>query len=362
VQETNEQQQQPRRCEHHALQAPACSISSTGPGNALQESYEPDERTDPGHASHDSRSPGPCKAIAAVLLTITSLLWVGLVRAGVESPTPSEGVGELTVLWAALLGALQGATEFLPVSSSGHLSLAQAWLGIDPESAGHRFNITVHAGTLLAVVWIFRNDVRALLRAATRPTVASPERTMILMMVLACLPLGIVLLPGVEAMVVTMEGEVRWVGLALLTTAAVLYFAFRGQRGEAPTPSETPPRPRQAVLIGVAQLFAVLPGISRSGSTIAAGLAVGLDRGAAARFSFLISIPAITAASLKEGLEVARTSAEPIDPLPYVVGFATSLLVGLFSLRGLLYLVNRGRVGVFVLYLLGIGAIAVAVG
>jgi undecaprenyl-diphosphatase len=293
-------------------------------------------------------------------LVISSWLSLGDARAGLDEP--STGVGELTVLWAALLGALQGATEFLPVSSSGHLSLAQAWLGIDAESAGHRFNITVHAGTLLAVVWVFRKDVRALLRAAVRPTVASPERTMIFMMILACLPLGIVLLPGVEAMVVTMEGQVRWVGLALLSTAVILFFAFRGQRGAAPTPSNAPPSPRQAFFIGVAQLMAVLPGISRSGSTIAAGLAVGLDRGAAARFSFLISIPAITAASLKEALEVARSSADPVDPLPYAVGFATSLAVGLLSLRGLLYLVDRGRVGVFVLYLLCVGAIAVAVG
>jgi undecaprenyl-diphosphatase len=362
VQQRHQQQQKTGGCECHALHATLCvDASSTDPGHALHQGHEPDEPTHVAHEGDHSRWPAVCKVVVASIVVVAWLSY-GQARAATPVTPPSQGVGELTVLWAALLGALQGASEFLPVSSSGHLALAQAWLGIDPATAGHRFSITVHAGTLLAVVWIFRTDVRAILRAAVRPTVSSPERTMLLMMVVASVPLGVVLLPGVEALVVTMEGEVRWVGVALMTTATVLFFAFRGQHAVAPASSQDPPSSRQAILIGVAQLCAVLPGISRSGSTIAAGLAVGLDRGAAARFSFLISIPAITAASLKEGLEVAMATTEPIDPLPYVAGFITSLAVGLVSLRGLLYLVNRGRIGVFVLYLLGIGAIAVAVG
>ena len=364
VQQREHEEQQPDGSEHGPLHASCSTLAvGTSPGHPLHQRDEPHEHARDAHRGNDTGWSALCKAAGVGVVAlgfVVAALAHGLARAGVEASP--QAMQELTVLWAAVLGAVQGATEFLPVSSSGHLSLAQAWLGIDAESAGHRFNITVHAGTLLAVVWVFRNDVRALLRAAVRPSVASPERTMILMMVVASLPLGVVLLPGVEPFVVRMEGEVRWVGAALLTTATILFFAFRGQQGVAPEPSREPPTPRQAILIGCAQLFAVLPGISRSGSTIAAGLAVGLDRGAAARFSFLISIPAITAASLKEGLEVAMTQAEPIDPLPYVAGFLTSLVVGLLSLRGLLYLVKRGKVGVFVVYLLGIGAIAVAVG
>jgi undecaprenyl-diphosphatase len=269
----------------------------------------------------------------------------------------------LTTAWAAVLGALQGATEFLPVSSSGHLSLAQAWIGIDPASAGHRFNITVHAGTWFAVLWVYRQDVVKLLRAAARPTVGSVERTRLLMMLLASLPLVVVLLPPVEALVVAMESEVRLVGVALWVTAATLFFAFRNDRGATETPSNQPPRAWQALVIGCVQVFAVLPGISRSGSTIGAGLAVGLDRQAAARFSFLISLIAVGGASAKEVLAIV-TSPESgvIDPAPYVVGFATSLVVGLFSLRGLLYLVGRGQVAGFVIYLVVMGAIAFALG
>jgi undecaprenyl-diphosphatase len=256
-------------------------------------------------------------------------------------------------MWAAVLGALQGATEFLPVSSSGHLSLA----------AGHRFNITVHAGTLVAVVWVYRRDVIALLRAAMRPTVASSERTMLVRMLVASLPLALFLIPGVEAWVVAMESQPRLVGLALWTTAAVLHLSFRGDRGATDEPSTEPPTSRQALWVGFAQVVAVLPGISRSGSTIGAGLAVGLDRAAAARFSFLISIVAITAASAKEALTLATApAAGSVEPLPYVVGFASSVVVGLASLRGLLYLVHRGRVGVFVVYLLIVGGVAVVLG
>jgi undecaprenyl-diphosphatase len=270
---------------------------------------------------------------------------------------------KLDVLWAVVLGAIQGATEFLPVSSSGHLSLGQAWLEIDPSSAGHRFNITLHAGTLIAVVWVYRRDVVALLQVLVRPHVDSEDRTRLGMMLLASIPLGIVLIPAVEDLVVRMESSVRAVGIAFWITAAILFAAFRGGRGEG-EPSTQPPKAWQAILIGLAQLGAVLPGISRSGSTIAAGIAVGLDRAAAARFSFLISLIAVGGASAKEVLEIVSegAAADPIDPLPFAAGFVASLVVGLLSLRGLLYLVGRGRIGGFVVYLAVLGAIAIVTG
>jgi undecaprenyl-diphosphatase len=301
----------------------------------------------------------PTVALGLVVWAATLLL-DGSARASDVAEAPTQ----LTVVWALVLGAVQGATEFLPVSSSGHLSLGQALLGIDASSVGHRFNITVHAGTLLAVVWVYRKEVVALLRAATRPHQASEDRTRLLMVIVACTPLVVAVFPPVEDMVIAIESHVRWVGCALLVTAAILFFAFRGQRGDDREPTTAPPTARQALLIGLAQLFAIVPGISRSGSTIATGLGVGLDRASAARFSFLISLPAVGAASLKELVEVlGEPAAGPaIDPLPFVVGFATSLVVGLLSLRGLLYLVGKGRVGVFVVYLLIVGAAAIAVG
>ncbi len=276
---------------------------------------------------------------------------------------PASGGGALTVWFAVLLGAIQGATEFLPVSSSGHLSLGQAWLGIDPQAAGHRFNIVLHAGTLIAVIWVYRNDVRKLLGVLLRPGEDTADRRRLLRMLLASVPLGIVLVPAVEDLVVAMESQVRLVGVALLVTAVILFVAFRPGRGDGDTTDE-PPSPKQAFLIGIAQVFAVLPGISRSGSTIAAGLAVGLDRPRAARFSFLISLIAVGGASAKELLDIVREgdSGETLALVPYTAGFIASLVVGLLSLRGLLYLVSRGRVFGFVVYLVIVGAIAIAVG
>lgn len=262
---------------------------------------------------------------------------------------------------AAFLGALQGVAEFLPISSSGHLSLAQAWFGVDPEAAGHSFNIVVHAGTLLAVLVVFRRDLIELVRGLFDPERVAWARPLLLALIVGCLPLAVVLLPGVEELVVRMEGEVRWIGVALLITAAMLGFTHRRV---APEDDERePPKLGHALLIGLAQLVAVTPGISRSGSTIAAGLALGLGRARAARFSFLLSIPAITAATGKESLGLLLGDA-PLSfaPGPFALGFVVSFGVGLFALELLLRLIRSLGMLPFVPYLLLMGTIALALG
>ncbi|MCA9649005.1 MAG: undecaprenyl-diphosphate phosphatase [Myxococcales bacterium] len=290
-------------------------------------------------------------AIVLSLLAVAGVAWAG-------DAEPSGGLG-LGV--AAMLGAVQGATEFLPVSSSGHLALAQAFFGIDPETGGHRFSIVAHAGTLLAVMWMFRRDVLELAMVPLRPLTPSPARTTLLMMVLATLPLGLVLVPGVEEAILAVESNPRLVGVCLLVTATILFVAFRrpSEAGDEVDPPS--PTPRSALLVGLAQLVAVLPGVSRSGSTIAAGLGLGMSRAAAARFSFLISIPAILGATVLELRKLGEESAA-IDPMPYVVGFAVSFVVGLACLRLLLLLVRLGRIGGFVAYLAVLGLLAIVWG
>jgi undecaprenyl-diphosphatase len=273
---------------------------------------------------------------------------------------PAAGV-ELGYGLAAFLGALQGVAEFLPISSSGHLSLAEAWLGVDAEAAGHSFNIVVHAGTLLAVLLVYRRDLIELVRGLVDADAIPWARPMWLALIVGSLPLGIVLLPGVEDAVVAMESKVRAVGGALLLTAALLAFTHRRK-----TPNDDllqPPSRAQAVAIGFAQLLAVVPGVSRAGSTIAAGLALGLGRARAARFSFLLSIPAITAATGKETLSLV-TSEAPLsfDPGPFALGFAVSFVVGLASLSLLLRLIERVGLLPFVPYLVTLGTIALVVG
>lgn len=262
---------------------------------------------------------------------------------------------------AAALGALQGVAEFLPISSSGHLSLAQRWLDIDAAAAGHRFNIVVHAGTLLAVLWVYRADLLRLLRSLA-PGGEKPARRMILSLAIGTLPLALVLVPAVEEAVVAMESRPVWIGGGLLLTAALLGFAHRSRnpRGDP----EAVPTAGQALIIGLLQLLAIVPGISRSGSTIAAALALGLPRLPAARFSFLLSIPAILGASLKEVLEIvqAPASANAADPLPYLLGFLTSFVVGLLSLRLLVHLLVRVGLLPFVPYLIVLGLAALLIG
>jgi undecaprenyl-diphosphatase len=272
----------------------------------------------------------------------------------------SPGV-ELGYGLAAFLGALQGVAEFLPISSSGHLSLAESWLGVDAESAGHSFNIVVHAGTLLAVLLVYRRDLIDLVRGLFNPAAVAWARPMWAALIIGSLPLVVVLIPGVEALVVRMEGEVRWIGGALLLTAVLLAFSHRSlppsdDKDESPILAH-------AVLIGIAQLIAVTPGVSRSGSTIAAGLALGLGRARAARFSFLLSIPAITAATGKEALELLGGDA-PLHfaPGPFALGFAVSFAVGLISLQLLLRLIEKVGMLPFVPYLALLGALALIIG
>jgi len=265
---------------------------------------------------------------------------------------------ELDWLTAAALGAIQGIAEFLPISSSGHLSLAQSWLGLDPAIAGHRFNIVLHAGTLAAVLWVFRSDLFELIRSLFQPVDRGPHvrpaRRTFSALVLATLPLGLVLVPGVEDLLVAMESRPRWVGVALLVTAAVLFFSHRKQ-----PPNDlrsSPPSLLHSVLIGVAQMISVAPGISRSGSTIAAGLALGMGRARAARFSFLLSIPAIGGASAKELLSIiSDEGSAPVDTGVFAIGFFVSLGTGLFALRSLLKLIERVGMLPFVPYLIAVG-------
>lgn len=294
----------------------------------------------------------------AVALAVLAAFVVATVAWAAE---PGAGSG-ITLPVAAALGAVQGLTEFLPVSSSGHLALAQAFFGVDPGAGGHRFSIVAHGGTLLAVLWMYRRDVVELAKVPLHLGTPSPARQTLLMMVVATLPLFFILIPGVEDRVVEVETHPRWVGVCLLVTATVLFLSFRRKSEAGIDFDPAPPTLRQAILVGCAQLVAVLPGVSRSGSTISAGLGVGLSRAGAARFSFLISIPAILGATILELRKLLREDSGSIDPLPYVVGFLVSFVVGILSLRLLLLIVRGGRITGFVIYLAIVGTAAIIFG
>ncbi len=284
-------------------------------------------------------------------------------------------------LEAILLGALQGVAEFLPISSSGHLALVEILLGIANDRAAHRFNIAVHFGTLLAVLVTYREDLRAIL---ARGRSSGPEQSLAIAVVVGTMPLAFAVLPQVDTLVLAMEGSTRALGVAFLLTAAALSVShILEQRGHAMQtrsgPSEhvaTPPASQalpqavpesvppdaqrqwppsfsRALAIGFAQLIAVTPGVSRSGSTMAAGLIAGLSREDTARFSFLLAIPAIAAATLKESVGALRESSpwSPQDVGNIAIGALVSFVVGLLSLRLLIELVRRFGLLLFVPYL-----------
>jgi undecaprenyl-diphosphatase len=258
---------------------------------------------------------------------------------------------------AAALGALQGVAEFLPISSSGHLALGQAWLGIEAEAGGHTLSVILHAGTLLAVLVHYRVALTEIALGFLRNKDDGRSRKMVAALFVGTLPLALALIPAVKAAIVAIEGDVRAIGFALLLTSAALAFSHRKH-----PPSEDPglpPRLDHAFVIGLAQLLAITPGISRSGSTIAAALALGLGRARAAQFSFLLSIPAICGATLDELRHWGEVS---VNSSALGVGFIVSFLVGLASLGALLRVIARVGLLPFVPYLLIVGGLAVAIG
>lgn len=314
---------------------------------------------------------------------VHTLRWIGV--------SPDEAPQRLDTLMALLLGAVQGIAEFLPISSSGHLALANAYLGIDPAAGGHTFAIAVHAGTLLSVILVYRRELLALLRGL--PAGDDTARQLLLALFVGSLPLGVMLVRPLRDAVVQVEGNVTAVASLLLVTALLLGFGqrwrTRRQRaalaaqvsaaataphvGPVGTHAQRPgarhtgrhaqviPTWRQALVIGLFQLVAVLPGISRAGSTIAGGLAMGLDDDDAARFSFLLSIPAVFAATSLELVSLLK-AAPGHDPgvsmTALGAGFVAAFAVGTVALTSLLSLLRRAGLAVFIPYLVLVATLA----
>lgn len=269
-----------------------------------------------------------------------------------------------------MLGLLQGATEFLPISSSGHLVLGQHLLGLDLP--GLSFEVIVHVGTLVAVVAAYRRDVAALVRGALevlqqpravirdpllrrRAGGLGPDGRLAWLLVLGSIPAGLVGVLG-KRWVEAAFSDLRMVAVGWLVTAFLLLGADRamgaGRRGApASRDGAGDPGTGQALWMGLFQAVAVWPGISRSGSTVAAGLFAGLPAEAAARFSFLLSIPAIGGAALLDVLDVLQAGlALPAGPL--LVGFLSAAVSGYLAIHGLLALLRRGRLAFFAVYCL----------
>jgi len=256
---------------------------------------------------------------------------------------------------AVVLAVIQGLTEFLPVSSSGHLVLAQHWFGQFSET-NLLYDVMLHMATVTAILLYFWKDLLTLgkgyLGLATEQgsMFQGCERQTVHYVILASVPTAIIGL-GVQSIGFATLAQPSVVAVMLLLTGVILWVA----RGGAAARTAKEMRPWDALLIGLIQGVAVLPGISRSGSTIAGGMLLGLDRELAARFSLLISIPAIVGATLLEVVKVFGQAQESLGT--YVVGMGVAALVGYWSIGVILRLVRHNHFYLFSYYLwpLGIG-------
>ena len=269
----------------------------------------------------------------------------------------------MTYLNAVILGLIQGLAEFLPISSSGHLSIARNLLGFQIEGAdGTFFDILLHLGTLVAVFAAYWSDIRDMIaefflgiRDIVRrqaPASPPPARRLILMLIAGTLPLFAVL--PVKDLVEGLSDNTYFVGAALLVTGGLLFVCDRLRKGRKTAKSASM---LDALLVGVGQALATVPGISRSGMTISVGCLRGFERRFAVRFAFLLSIPAVLGANI---LSIKDALAEGLDPtlLPvYGLGVLVAAVSGYLSIALVRLVANKGKFGAFAYYCWAAGAL-----
>jgi len=262
-----------------------------------------------------------------------------------------------------LLGAIQGVTEWLPVSSSGHLAAAQIALGYEPPVV---FDLILHLGSVAVLIFIFRHDIAQQFKNLGSLFILwkdngfkyaikeGPKRSIAFLFVTSMIPTAIIGLTFREFFV-SMFSSLLAVGIAELIMTAVLiatYFFRKGKIGKVDIP--------RAFVVGIAQGIAVAPGISRSGSTMAAGMFAGLNRQEAARYSFLLAIPTLFFASILEF--ILEWGDFELDPVITVVGLLVSVAVSYIAIKFLLAVIMRGSLHLFAVYTLVFGVLLTAVG
>ena len=266
---------------------------------------------------------------------------------------------------AAFLGFVQGVAEFLPISSSGHLSLLQHFFGL--QEVDNLFNVLLHFATLVAVCVVYWKDIVEMVveffrgiaamctRRGAREAEHPPEgRRLVLLVILATLPLVLVL--PFDSKVEALGSSPIFVSIALIATGFILFFSDRVARGRKNVRTATV---ADALLVGLAQAVATVPGLSRSGCTISAGMLRGFDRKFAVRFSFLMSLPAVLGATLLKVVSTIKEGGIDMSLLPkYLLGMVIAGVVGYFSIRLVQLLADKGKFGRFAYYCWIAGAVA----
>lgn len=265
-------------------------------------------------------------------------------------------------IWIAIiLGLVQGFTEFLPVSSSGHLALLQNLFNFEQYMSSHLvFDIALHLGTLVSVVIAFWGDIKQLFCGAMGwigagfKTKKKPERRMVVMLIVATLPLIIAFFA--QDTIESLFGKPLFIGFALLFTATLLWLSDKVATGKK---NGSTASMGNALAVGLMQVVAVMPGISRSGSTITAGLFCGFERDFAVKFAFLMSIPAVLGATVTGIPDVLAMTWTGQDLLTFAIGIITAAVSGYFAIALVKYIVKGKNFKYFAIYCACAGTLAI---
>ena len=269
----------------------------------------------------------------------------------------------MTFLSSFLLGLVQGIAEFLPISSSGHLAIAQNLLGMsDAGTVPEFFDVLLHLGTLVAVFVAYWADIKDMVLEFFRgagdlihhstPHPVPPARRLILLIILGTLPLFVVL--PVKDAVQGLSNSMAFIGAALIVTGVLLFVSDRVKKGRK---NERTATWLDVLIVGIGQAIATMPGISRSGMTITTGCFVGFERKFAVRFSFLLSIPAVLGANILSLADAAKAGINWAEVPVYLVGVVTAAVVGYLCIRLLRFIADRGKFGAFAYYCWAVGVL-----
>lgn len=256
------------------------------------------------------------------------------------------------------LGLLQGITEPIPISSSGHLVLAQHFMGIATEK--FTFELLVNAGSLIAVLIIYRQDITRLIKnglsyITTRNDAAKADFRFIIYLIIATIPAGVAGLFFEEQISNIFEGGVIGIGITLLITGVAL-FLIRNLRGRK---QDKDLRLRDAIIVGLAQMIALIPGISRSGATIVAAMGLGMKPDTALRFSFLLYIPVSVGGTLLSVTDLINDPDLETLFIPYLLAFLVSIIASYFALKWFMGIMQKGNLIYFSLYCFIVGTLVI---
>ncbi len=274
----------------------------------------------------------------------------------------------MTIADGIFQGIIQGVTEFLPISSSGHLSLYQHFTNNSGEGA-LSFSLMLHLGTLLAVCIVYRQDILDLVKELGLCVADifkgrfsfktdKPQRKLLFMLVVATLPLFAVVwaMDFIESF--AQDSDIIVEGISFLITSCLLFFASRQKSGTITAKEAKVPT---ALFVGLAQVLALFPGVSRSGSTVSAGLMQGYKKSFAVKLSFLMGIPAILGGTVLDTVDMIQTGST-LEVAPVAVGFVTALIAGIASIKLLQFVLKTDKLFIFAIYTLILGLTTVGIG